>query len=121
MEVWADVRLQTLPAMILLELAHPVTDAMNAARDDRAVVVPEPRPTWLCVYRDDVQRWRFDLGFEQHGLLSELASGATLGEAIETVAALKGADVAAMMSGLGAWFKDWMGSGLFCAVRPPPG
>lgn len=117
MEAWADVRLETMPALALLELAHPITEAMNAARDDEAIVVPAPEPAWICVYRDDDRRWRFELTFEQHGLLAALSQGQSLGEAIEAVATSEGADGAAMMSGLGDWFKDWMGTGLFCSVR----
>jgi len=117
LDSWADVHLETIPALALLELAHPVTGAMNAARDGEAIEVPAPTPTWICVYRDDRQRWRFDLSFEQHGLLAALTDDASLGEAIEAVATSEGADVAAMMGGLGEWFKEWMGSGLFCSVR----
>ena len=90
---------------------------MNAARDDEAIVVPKPATTWICIYRDDDRRWRFELTFEQHGLLAALSRGETLGEAIEAVATSEGADVAAMMSGLGGWFKEWMGTGLFASVR----
>jgi len=102
---------------VLLELAHPITAAMNAARDDEPMVVPAPQPSWICVYRDDSQRWRVQLSFEQFALLSALVDGASLGTAIESVATTDGADVAAMMAGLGDWFRQWMGSGLFSAER----
>ena len=118
-EQWPDAKLETIPAFALLELNHSVTEAMNAARDDHAVTASPPEKAWLCVYRNDDSRWRLDLTFEQHALLCALDDGATLGDAIEAVATTEGADVAAMMAGLGGWFEEWMGSGLFCRVSLP--
>ena len=49
-------------------------------------------------------------------MLSALNDGLCLGEALERAAAAPGVD-AAEFEGLGDWFKQWTGEGMFAALR----
>jgi len=115
-DLWPTVRLKTIAAMELLQLGHPTSEAMNAVNRGDEPELPPPETAWICVYRRGDRRFRFPIGREQHALLSALQAGETMGAAIEATATMDGADVAAMMAGLGGWFADWMASGLFCGV-----
>ncbi len=114
---WDRVRLHTIAALQLFELAHPITEFMNGVMRDEAAPVPEPSPAYVCVYCTLAGRYRIPLSFEQHGILSALLAGSTLGEAIELAATSEGADVPAMLAGLGGWFRDWTERGLFSGVE----
>jgi len=115
-EEWGDLRVQPIPALRLLALSHAVTPAMNAARDEVPAELPSEEAAWMCVYRGGGSRWRFPLDREQHALFAALASGATLGEALHTTAALEGVDLERLVGELGEWFRAWFGSGLFASV-----
>ncbi len=114
---WDRVRLDTIDALQLFELRHPISAFMNGVMRGDLDGVPEPEPSWVCVYCTLAGRYRIPLSFEQHALLSSLVDGATLGEAIEAAATSEGADVPAMLAGLGGWFRDWTERGLFRAVE----
>lgn len=113
---WGRAHLRPIGALELFELGHPVSGFMNGVIRGELTEVPAPEPAWVCVYCTERGRFRMPISFEQHGVLSALVGGATLGEAIEAAATAEGADVPAMLAGLGEWFRDWTGRGLFMAV-----
>jgi hypothetical protein len=57
------------------------------------------------------------LSREQHALLEALASGATLGKALEKCAARTELDAAKLQQGLAAWFREWSAEGIFRSLR----
>ncbi|MCO4769397.1 MAG: putative DNA-binding domain-containing protein [Deltaproteobacteria bacterium] len=126
MEEWAGARVQLIPAVRLLALSYPVTEVMNAARDQGEVVLPAAAPSWMCVYRDDTARWRFALDRPQFVLLSALARGNSLADALAEVLELADVQPAQLLGDLGGWFERWFGNGLVSAVHitpegaPPP-
>jgi hypothetical protein len=116
MERWAGARLRPIRAMRLLQLSHPVNPFMNALREESFAPVPSPREVAMCVHRHGFQVYRHELEIEQFQLLSELQGGARLGEAIESVALIPGADTAKLMTALAGWFESWMADDLFAAI-----
>jgi hypothetical protein len=74
------------------------------------------KKTWVVAYRHNYQVHRMDLLEPAYELLSALASGRTIGEAIMAVLTLKWRP-AVKQSQLFEWFRDWMAEGLFQAVE----
>lgn len=126
---WADTRLEVIPAHRALTLDHPVTPFMDAARQDRHEDVPEPpdagsasEPCHVLVWRQSWRVWRKHQHPAQAAILGALATGAPLGEAVQSAAAdLPGVDPAWLIARLGEWFSQWAQDGLFCGVGAPTG
>lgn len=110
---WADLRMDLIAACRLLALDHPIGEFMEAVREEREWERPEPAPAWVVVYRQGSRRFRVPIAREQHDLLAAIGGGATLGGALEAAAMADGADVALMMSSVGAWLRDFASWGLF--------
>ena len=115
-EGWADLHLVTAQCLRLLALDHPVTDFMDLARAGEPADIAPPTPSWVLVHRRGTRRFRPPLTHEQFDLLSALVAGGTLGEALEAAADREGADVAAMMAGVGEWLRDFAARGLFTSL-----
>jgi len=120
-ERWETARLEPVSALRLLEVSHPVGPYMNAVLDGEAPPLPSPEPSWLVVFRRGRRRYRLPLDRQQFVLLSALRDGETLGDALEATLAVPGASVEQLLPSLGGWFQDWMGRGLFRALRLEPG
>ncbi len=117
MERWALARLRPIRAMRLLQVSHPVNRFMNARQEEHFAPIPEPREVAMCVHRVGFQLYRHELQPEQFLLLSELRAGASLGEAIESVALNPISDRDKMMTELASWFEAWMADDLFAAIQ----
>ena len=80
-----------------------------------------PKKTWVVAYRRNYNVHRVDLTQPAYELLSALASGTTVGDAIVSVMTRKWRP-AVKQKQLFEWFRDWMAEGLFQAVEvaPPP-
>lgn len=116
MERWPSARLQPIRAMRLLQLSHPVNHFMDARQAEHFAPVPEAREVFMCVHRVGFNLYRHELEPEQFQLLTKLSAGATLGEAIESVALQPGSDCDKMMAELASWFEHWMADDLFSAI-----
>jgi hypothetical protein len=112
-ERWPGMRLVTIPALRLFAFRWPVNAFYQAFREDREPRPPRRAPSWVAVYRKSFTVWRADLDRERHALLFALASGATLGEAVERCAAVEGADRERIGRSIAAWFQEWAAEGLF--------
>lgn len=116
-EQWTDARLMTTPAFRLLRFAYPVNTYLQALREGQAPVIPEPASSAAAVYRSGATIWRMDLSDPMCDLLQSLASGETLGSALERGAGAFediAEDVAARR--VMDWFREWVASGLFSGV-----
>lgn len=115
-DAWPAARLRPIAAFRLLELRHPVNAYLQSVRDGKH---RHPRPrrkdVWLAVYRRNYSVHRWELSRPAHRLLSDLASGVTLGEAVTAAARRRGA-AAAGQTQLYRWFREWTGDGLFRAI-----
>jgi len=122
MDQWAEARLVPTPAFRLLRFAHPANAYFQGFRQGTTQLVPPPDDTSLLVYRSGATVWRMPLTEPMFALLEATARGETLGASLDRAAAAF-TDVPEEVAGarIMGWFRDWVSSGLFCAVRPADG
>ena len=113
---WHRVRLRLIPAIRLLDLHYPANDYMNAVRAGRKPRLPRPRTTHAIVYRRDFRVFRREQEPGQFRLLSALARGRTLDEAVHKIVSGRGGDADKLAATLGGWFREWAAAGIFCAI-----
>jgi hypothetical protein len=111
-ERWLQTRLMPVPCLRLLRLRTPAHEYYSAARDGREPAPPAPRDTFLAVTRREYVVRHHPLHPAEFTVLEALVAGRTVGEAIETAAALSAAL-------LGGWFQRWAANGFFRAALPP--
>jgi hypothetical protein len=111
-EKWPEVRLRPIAAFRLVAVRYPVGGYV-VSFGGRARRRPRPRrrDAWLAVYRRAYTVRRLELSRPAYDLLSGLAAGRTLGDAVAAVASRRGA--AARDTQLYRWFRQWMAIGLF--------
>ena len=116
-DAWPGRPLPLVPSVELFAFAYPIERVYRAWRHDEEPAAPDPEASFAVVWRRDGRVWRRELSLEQHVLLTELASGATLGVAIDAVAERDDVDLAALGAGLSAWFRDWCAEEFFVGRR----
>ncbi len=115
-ERWGDIRLQTIPALRLLQLDYPVNTYITAVREDRQMDIPATAPAFVAVYRHNYRVWRIDLDLQKFTLLAALHQGGSLGSALDLCASLPETDPASLMDAISDWFREWTSEGLFCGA-----
>jgi hypothetical protein len=115
-EAWETARLKPIEAFRLLALDYPVSRYIGAVDDENAFPRLARKKTWVVAYRRNYQVHRMDLAAPAYELLSALASGRTMGDAITAVLTRRWRR-AVKQSQLFEWFRDWMAEGLFQAVE----
>jgi hypothetical protein len=115
-ERWADIRLQTIPALSLLELDHPVNAFITAVRENRHMDIPAAAPAYVAVYRRHYRVWRVDLDAQRFTLLAALQRGESLGTSLDLCASLPETDPGDLTDSINAWFREWTSEELFCGV-----
>lgn len=116
-EHWPDARLIPAPCLRTLALSFPVHEYVSAVRRDERPDFPVPGPTFLLITRRDWVLRRWPLRHDQYVLLSALAAGRTIGEAIEELIEQRGVDTATLGANLEEWFREWAGADLFLRVE----
>jgi hypothetical protein len=112
---WPAARLRPIAAFRLLALRHPVNAYLQSIRKGaRRHPRPRRQDSWLVVYRRHYRVYRLELARPAHRLLSELAEGAPLGEAVASAARGRAAPGPTQLH---RWFREWMAKGLFGAVE----
>jgi hypothetical protein len=115
-DAWETARLKPIEAFRLLSFDYPVSKYLGAVDAENRFPRIAAKKSWVVAYRRNYQAHRIDLTEAAYELLSALASGRTLGEAITAVLRRKGRQ-AVKQSQLFEWFRDWMAEGLFQAVE----
>jgi hypothetical protein len=105
---WPRARLTLNPSVRLCAFCHPVDEFFQAWKEGKPFDVPERAASWLCVFRKDDRVWRQRLAGPAHAVLTALAGGRSLGEALAH---------AEDAEQVGAWFREFAADGLFSAVR----
>jgi hypothetical protein len=82
-ESFAAAPLGLRAASRLFAFDYPVEEYFAAFREEKKPATPAPRPNWLLVLRHKHQVKRLALGEAEYLLLSLLAEGHTLGEALD--------------------------------------
>jgi hypothetical protein len=116
-EAWEGARLRPVAAFRLLAFAHPVNAYLQSVRDlDHGHSSLRRRATWVAVCRRGYTVWRQDLTREGHALLGRIAAGEPLGRAV--AGALRGGRGRRPTEAeLFAWFRGWVGAGMFRSVE----
>jgi hypothetical protein len=114
---WHRVRLRVIPALRLLKLRFPANDYMTAMRGTGKPRMPRPRATFAIVYRRSFQVFRRDQTPEQFKLLTALARGQTLAQAVRSSISGRDGNADRLAATLGAWFREWAAAGVFCAIE----
>jgi hypothetical protein len=120
-ERWPEARLAPVPCLRLLKLRFPVQDYHAEVRAENAPAVPAAAPTYLALARRRYIVSHSVLTEAEYHLLSALAAGRSVGEAIEEVAQAPGADVDHLAKNLHDWFRRWAALGFFQGVELPDG
>ena len=115
-EAWETARLKPVEAFRLLEFSYPVSRYLGAVDEENPFPRLVRKKTWVVAYRRNYGLHRMDLTQPAYELLSALASGQRLGEAIISVLSRKWRP-AVRQAHLFEWFRDWMAGGLFHSVE----
>jgi Putative DNA-binding domain len=115
-EAWEGARLQPVGTFRLLTFRYPVNAYLQTVLDDNHDH-PKPRlkDSWIAVYRRDYAVYRLDMTRSAYDLLSDLAGGTPLGEAIGK-AIKAGGRRAPSEHELFRWFRQWVSVGVFQSV-----
>jgi hypothetical protein len=117
-EDWSRVRLSPSPSLALHDFAYPVDAFYQAFRDDGEPDWPSAEPSAVAVHRSGFSVYRLDLDPASRCLLGDLVNGVTLGAALAHLERqLTASELASAHGKLGAWFRDWIASGLFMALE----
>jgi hypothetical protein len=120
-EAWESARLVPVAAFALLALRYPVGAYLDSIAGKGHDHPPLRRQdTWAVVYRRDYSVWRQDLTAPAYRLLSELAAGKTVGEAVTAVGRRRGR-ARPREHDLFRFFREWTAGGIFQAVEYGPG
>jgi len=119
-EAFAAARLRLCPSVKLLEFRTPVSGHFTAVRRGEPWPEPERRVTFLALSRRNYVVQRHELSRPQFVLLSILACGETIGQAI-TAAAESCQDADPLGEELRSWFDEWSAAGLFAELEPSQG
>jgi hypothetical protein len=115
-DAWETARLKPIEAFRLLEFNYPVSRYLGFVDEENPVPRLARKKTWVVAYRSNYSVHRMDLTQPAYELLSALASGETVGDAIVSVMTRKFRR-AVKEKQLFEWFRDWMAEGLFQAVE----
>ncbi len=115
-DAWETARLKPIEAFRLLEFRYPVSRYVGAVDGENPFPRLAPKKTWVVAYRYKYGLHRMDLTQPAYEMLSALASGRAVGEAIVGVLTRKWRP-AVKQAQLFEWFRDWMAEGFFQAVE----
>jgi hypothetical protein len=115
-QAWETARLKPIEAFRLLEFSYPVSRYVGAVDEENPFPRLARKKTWVVAYRYQYSCHRMDLTQPAYELLSALACGQTVGEAIVSVMTRKWRP-AVKQDQLFEWFRDWMSEGFFQAVH----
>jgi len=116
-----QIRLVVVKCLRLVAIDYPVHRYYSALKHQETALPPEALPKFLAVTRKDYIVRHYELSPVQFALLSAIASGATLGEAVAKAAdaAGEGPEAEQLAGSLQEWFRRWSSEGLFLAVELP--
>ena len=116
---WAGARLVPSAALRLVALRWNANEWLDSTKDDRHDhPKPQRRDAWVAVFRQSYAVYRRELARPAFRLLSDLASGIPLGEALAAALARRGAPGE---DALTRWFREWAADGLFTRIELPRG
>lgn len=117
-EAWENARLVPIAAFALLAFHYPVGAYLDSVTDEADHAHPPLRrqDAFTAVYRRDYAVWRQELSPSAHHLLSSLAAGRTVGEAVASALRRRGRGRPTEHD-LFRFFREWTAAGMFQAIR----
>jgi hypothetical protein len=115
-DAWETARLKPIEAFQLLRFDYPVSRYLGFVDEENPAPRLARKKTWVVAYRRNYRVHRMDLTQPAYELLTALAGGQTVGDAIVGVMTRKWRP-AVKEKQLFEWFRDWMAEGLFHAVE----
>ncbi len=107
-EAWQTAHLQPIAAFRLRSFRYPVSAYLGAVDEENAFPLIRRKNTCVVAYRRQFQVQRLDLQPPAYELLTALASGSPVGEAVEKSHVRE--------KDLFEWFREWTAEGLFQSV-----
>jgi hypothetical protein len=115
-EAWETARLKPIKAFAVAEFDYPVSQYLGGVDEENPFPKIVRKKTWVVAYRRNFSVSRRDLERPAYELLSALAAGKTVGDAIVAVMTQRWRP-ALKEARLFEWFRDWMGEGFFQSVE----
>jgi hypothetical protein len=116
-EAWERARLTPVTAFRLGAFRYPVNAYLESTQqDDHDHPKPRLKDTWVAIFRREFRVRRVDLTRPAFELLSDIAAGTTLGEAIGAALRRRGKRGPGEDE-LFRWFRDWVALGMFSTVK----
>jgi hypothetical protein len=116
---WTEARIVPVCCLRLLSLRYPAHKYFAGVRKKRDPRFPSPADTFLAVTRRRYIVRRYELCCSQFILLSALAAGQPVGQAIGAMAEAANADMDELAAKLNQWFYNWTAEGLFQGIALP--
>jgi hypothetical protein len=114
-EAWGGLRLVPSAALRLVELRWNANEWLDSTRDDHHDhPKPRRRDTWVAVFRHSYAVYRRELSHPAFRLLQDLASGRSVGEALEAALRRRSTPGPAALT---RWFQQWASDGLFSRLE----
>lgn len=113
-ESLAVLRLLPRKALRLLHFDYPVSAWLDGERTENiAPPPPEPQASYLCVLRHDNNVRRHQLSAAGYALLTQLAAGHNVENALVLAIEAHPAYEAEILASLQSWFHTWLENGFF--------
>jgi hypothetical protein len=121
--LWPQATLEPVVCLRLLAFRFPVNDYYTAYRavdteHDPPLPLPDAQPNYLALTRRNFVVRRYPLSHTQYELLSALAEGRPVGEAI-ALAAESADHLDHLAAHLSDWFQAWTAAEFFATVNVP--
>lgn len=114
---WLNARLVPVECLRLLSLRFPAHEYISAVRRGEHPAGPVAADTWLVVTRRDYIVRRYAVPEPAFALLTNLAAGRSVGDAIAAVMDRPEASSVDLENRIGDWFRAWSEWGLFNRVE----
>ncbi len=115
-EAFGAARLRLREAAVLLSLDYPVEDYFALARKGASPALPVPGPCAVLVVRHENEVRRHVLAPVAFALVSALAEGLCVGDALERASASQPDALPILAEFLQPWFAQWTAHGFFQPV-----
>jgi hypothetical protein len=116
-QAWPAARLAVVPCLRLVRLRFPMHEFISAVRRGESPPLPPPAATHLVVTRRDFIVRRVAVEKTEFAILSALAAGNTIAEALAAGEALWTASGDALVAAVRGWFADWAAAGYFQSIE----
>ncbi len=109
--------LEPRKALRLFSFVYPVNQYYREVKEDKSPEKPQPKKSFLAVFRHEDIVWRMDLAENEYLLLNKLFSGVAIGKALEELQKEFNIEEDSLSANLSEWFARWMRNGLLAKAE----